>query len=171
MAEDTSVIFHVRVYAPKHFAFTSGLRHIGIIDNHTNGIFGILSIGAHDNVLSKLLVDIAENMPPVNPVIGKNAIEHIFPAIKERLKGASKIVRSILDGEEWEENHHLDHLSTSKFTVGFLFESHLFFSDVYGAKCVHYPLYAEPTAIFCKKNCATPKLFVYLCSCLVYIFV
>lgn len=164
VAEDTSAIFHVRVYAPKHFAFTSGLRHIGIIDNHTNGIFGISSIGAQGNVLSKLLVDIAENMAPVNPVIGKNAIEHIFPAIKERLKGASKIVRSILDEEEWKENHHLDHLSTSKFTVGFLFESHLFsvmfmVPSTFIILCMPSP---QPFSVKKLRNSETICLFLFM---------
>lgn len=72
-------------------------------------------------------------------------------AIKERLQGTANIVRGILDKEEREQDHHLDDLGTGKFAVGFLFESHLPFRDVYGSKYVHYPLYAYSTAIFCEK--------------------
>lgn len=32
------------------------------------------------------------------------SIEHILSANKKRLKRTSKVVRSILDGEEWKEN-------------------------------------------------------------------
>lgn len=83
-------------------------------------------------------------------------------AVKEGLKRTANIVRNILYGEEREENHHLDHLSAGDLAVWFLFESHLPFRDVYGSKNVHYPLCAEFTVTFCEKNCATPKLFVYL---------
>ena len=151
MTKDASAVLHMGVNTSKHLAFATGLRHIGIINNHTCGIFRVPGIRAHSNIVHKLLVDIAENVTPVYPVIGKNAIEHILMAIKERLKGATDIVRGILDGEEREENHHLDHLGAGELAVGFLFESHLPFRDVYGPKNVHYPLYAESAAVFCEK--------------------
>lgn len=40
---------------------------------------------------------------------------------------------------------------TGEFADGSLLESHLTFSDVYGSKYVHYPLYAKPAATFREK--------------------
>ena len=151
MAENTATACYMRVNTPEHLALATCLGNIGIVGNHTDGIFGVLGIGTHGNIGGKFLVDIAENVAPVNPVIGKNAIEHILMAIKERLKRAADIVRRILDREKRKENHHLDHLSTGELAVGFLFKSHLPFSDVYGSKNVHNPLYAESAATFCEK--------------------
>lgn len=151
MAENTATACYMRVNTPEHLALATCLGHIGIVGNHTDGIFGVLGIGTHGNIGGKFLVDIAENVAPVNPVIGKNAIEHILMAIKERLKRAADIVRCILDREERKEKHHLDHLGTGELAVGFLFKSHLPFSDVYGSKNVHNPLYAEPAATFREK--------------------
>ena len=151
MAEDASTLVHMGKNSSKHLAFAAGLRHVGIVNNHTRGIFGVLGVGTYGNVGCKFLVDIAENVAPVNPVIGKNAIEHIFMTVKEWIKRGADIVRNILYGEEREENHHLDHLSAGELAVGFLFESHLPFRDVYGSKNFHYPLYTEPAAIFCEK--------------------
>ena len=151
VAEDASTVLHMGENSSEHLALTAGLRHVGIINDHTGGIFGVLGVGTYGNVGGKFLVDIAENVTPVYPVIGKNAIEHILMAIKERLKRAADIVPSILDGEEREENHHLNHLSAGELAVGFLFESHLPCSDVYAPKNVHNPLYTEPAAVFCEK--------------------
>jgi hypothetical protein len=81
---------------------------------------------------------------PVNPVIGENAIEHV-------LQGTAAEVRGILDSEEREQDQHLDDLCTCEFAVGFLFESHLPFSDVYYSKNAHKPMYADSTATFRKK--------------------
>lgn len=103
----------------------------------------------HDG--GKFLVDIAENVAPVNFFIGKNAIEYVLMAVKEGLKRTANIVRNILYGEEREENHHQDHLSAGELAVWFLFESHLPFRDVYGFKTVHYPLRAESAATLCEK--------------------
>ncbi len=112
---------------------------------------GVLDITAYQDSGDKLLIDISQNVPPVNAVIGKNPIEHILAAVKERLKRASQVETRTLDGKEREENHHLDDLRTGKLAVGFLFESHLPFRDVYGSKNAHYPLYAEPASTFREK--------------------
>ena len=164
MAEDASALFHMGVHASEHLAFTSALRHIGIVDNHTGGISGVAGVGAHGNAPCKFLVDIAEDMAPVNPIIGKNPVEHILLTFKKGLKRTAYIVRHILYGEEREENHHLDHLGAGELAVGSLFESHLLFSDVYGFKNSHYPLNAESATTFCEKI-AQLKPIVYLCSC------
>lgn len=143
VAEDASALVHMGVNASEHFAFASGLRHVRIVHNHAGGIFGVPVIGAYGYIVRKFLVDIAENVTPVNPVIGKNPVEHILLTVKEGLKRTANIVRHVLYGEEREENHHLDHLGAGELAVGSLFESHLLFSDVYGFKNSHYPLNAE----------------------------
>lgn len=135
----------------KHLALAAGLRQVGIVNYHTGGIFGVPGVRTYGNVGGKFLVDIAENVAPVNSLIGKNAIEYVLMAVKEGLKRTANIVRNILYGEEREENHHLDHLSAGELAVWFLFESHLPFRDVYGFKNVHYPLCAESAATFCEK--------------------
>ena len=71
----------------------------------------VLGVGAHGDIDRKFLVDVAENASPVNLVIGKNAIEHILTAVKQRLQGDSAVIRGILDGKEREEDHQLDHLA------------------------------------------------------------
>ena len=151
VAEDASTVLHMGENSSEHLALAAGLRHVGIINDHTGGIFGVLGIGTYGNAGSKFLVDIAENVTPVNLLVGKNTIEHILMAVEKGLKRASDIVRHVLYGEEREENHHLDHLSAGELAVGFLFESHLPFRDVYGSKNVHYPLCAESAATFCEK--------------------
>jgi len=139
------------VNASKHLAFTTCLRNVGVIRNHADRIFGVSGIASDGDGKDQLLVDIAKYVTPVNSVIRENAIEHVFVTIKERLQRTADIVCSILDREEWEEDHHLDDLGTGELAVGFLFESHLPFCDVYGSQYVHYPLYTESTATFREK--------------------
>lgn len=118
-----SSFFSLKGKIHKHLSPTVGFRHIGIVHNHTNGIVG---------------------------VVGKNAVEHVLVAIKDRVKDAAAIIRGILDGKERKENHHLNDLTVGKLAVRFLFESLLTFSNVYGHKYVHYPLYARSAATFCE---------------------
>lgn len=151
MAEDASVIIHVREDAPEHLALAAGLGHVSIVNNLAGRMSGVLGVRAHGDIHRKFLVDVAENASPVNPVIGKDAIEHILTAAKQRLQGASAVIRGILDGKEREEDHQLDHLGTGELAVAPLLEGHLPFCDVYGAENVHYPLYAESAATFCEK--------------------
>ena len=151
VAEDAPTVIHMGENPTKHLALAAGLRHVGIVNDHTGGIFGVPGVRTCGNVGGKFLVDIAENVAPVNSLIGKNAIEYVLMAVKEGLKRTANIVRNILYGEEREENHHLDHLSAGELAVWFLFESHLPFRDVYGSKNVHYPLCAESAATFCEK--------------------
>jgi len=133
MAKDASAIIHVREDAPEHLALAAGLGHVRVVNNHADWTPGVLGVRAHSDIDRKSLVDVTENVSPVNPVIGKDAIEHILTAAKQRLKGASAVIRRILDGKEREEDHQLDHLGTGELAVGLLLESHLPLCDVYGA--------------------------------------
>lgn len=112
MAEDASAIIHVREDAPEHLALADGLGHVSIVNNHAGRMSGVLGVRAHGDIDRKFLVDVAENASPVNPVIGKDAIEHILTAAKQRLQGASAVIRGILDGKEREEDYQLDHMGT-----------------------------------------------------------
>ena len=76
-------------------ALAAGLRHVGIVNNHTGGIFGVPDVRTYGNVGGKFLVDIAENVAPVDSLIGKNAIEYVLMAAKEGLKRTANIVRCL----------------------------------------------------------------------------
>ena len=108
-------------------------------------------VAAHGYTCDEFLVDVSDNVAPINPVIGEDTVEHILLTIKERPQRAAAIVRRIPDGEEREENHQLDNMDTGELAVGPLLESHLPFRNIYGLKYAHYPLNAESAAIFCKK--------------------
>jgi len=49
------------------------------------------------------------------------------------------------------QSSQLNHLGTGEFAVGFLFENHLSFGDIYGSENVHYPLNTESAATFHEK--------------------
>lgn len=149
--EDAATIVNVREDSSEHLAFAACFRHICIIDNHADRLTGVSGVSADRDAGDEFFVDITHDMSPINTVIRKNPIEHVLPAIKEALQGAATITRHILDGEERKENQHLDDLTTGKLAVGFLFESHLPFCDVYGLKNAHYPLYTESATTFCVK--------------------
>ena len=67
-------------------------------------------VAAHGYTCDEFLVDVPDNVAPINPVIGEDTVEHILLTIKERPQRAAAIVRRIPDGEEREENHPLDNM-------------------------------------------------------------
>ena len=72
MAEDAPSVIHMGENPTKHLALATDLRHVGIVNDHTGGIFGVPGVRTYGNVGGKFLVDIAENVAPVNSLIGKN---------------------------------------------------------------------------------------------------
>lgn len=56
MAEDASTVLHMGENSSKHLAFAAGLRHVGIVNNHTGRIFGVPCIRASNSSLRLIIM-------------------------------------------------------------------------------------------------------------------
>jgi hypothetical protein len=151
VAEDAAAAVHMGIHPSEHLPLASRLRHVGVVDNHADGRVGVPGITADGDGLQEPPVDVPQEMSPVYPVVGEDAIEHVLVAVEEGLQGAAAVVGGVPDGEEREEDHQLDDLGTRELAVRSLLESQLPFGDVQAPEDVQYPLYAKAAAFFREK--------------------
>jgi hypothetical protein len=94
MGEDTA----------KELALTAGLRKVGVIRDQATGILTIDGIAAHGNTAQKPAIEAVYDLPPVDVLIGKEPVGHVFLAGEHLTKNASGKVETIFDGKERKQN-------------------------------------------------------------------
>ena len=115
MGEDTS----------KQFALTSRLREVGIVSNQATWLCTLNRVAAHGNTAQKPAVDAIHYLPPVDVLVGKEPVEHVFLAGEYLTENASGEVEAIFDGEKREQNHQLKDLAGRELAVRCLGKVHL----------------------------------------------
>jgi len=107
MGEDTA----------KELALAAGLRKVGVIRNQATGILTIDGIAPHGNTAQKPAVEAVYDLPPVDVLIGKEPVEHVFLAGEHLTENASGEVETIFNGKEREQNHQLEDLAGRELAV------------------------------------------------------
>jgi len=86
MGEDTA----------KELALAAGLRKVGVIRNQAAGLFALNRVTAHGNAPKEPAIEAVHNLTPVDVLIGKEPVEHVFLAGEHLTENASGEVETIL---------------------------------------------------------------------------
>ena len=101
-------------------------------------------------VYKPLLAD-ADYTSPIDVAVVHETIEHIFVADKHLAQGRRRIVGSILNWKEREQNKQLQHLKTGEFAIRILNWPDDFALYPYAVHNGWYAVYCLAGVIVCKK--------------------
>ena len=111
LVTEDSRMFDMGEDTAKELALAAGLRKVGVIRDQATEILTIDGMAAHGNTAQKPAVEAVYDLPPVDVLIGKEPVEHVFLAGEHLAENASGEVETIFDGKEPEQNYQLKDLA------------------------------------------------------------